>query len=636
MIAELGFLFLICSMVLSFIGSIMPIFSYFKKSDYFLNLVNPLTYLVFLFTSLSLLILVYSFGIDDFSIKYIAQNSNTNLPLYYKLSATWGAHEGSLLLWIFLLCAWTLTFSLKGNNETKNLSTSFLLQVIFLFSAFTIFTSNPFERYLPVVPLNGADLNPLLQDFAFTIHPPLLYLGYSGLAIPFAMAVSALLSGKVNQVWAADSRPWVLSATGFLTIGIAIGSWWAYYELGWGGWWFWDPVENAAFVPWLIAVALIHSLIVSQNRGHFKNWSILLAILAFSMSLLGTFLVRSGILTSVHSFALDPERGIFLLGIFSYFVLGSLFIFSIKYKEETKISSYTISSKEFGFLLNNVFLVVLGVSIMFGTLFPLIYEAIYEGDQISVGRPYYDTLIIPFAVALALLQAFALFFSWGRTENFSFIQKLFIYALLIFILISIINYLLYGELYFFSSLSLGLFSLILVANFLSLRSSSDKRNFRKLLMSKSGSLLAHLGTAFLVLGIGFVSSYSFEREVILSKGERYDLGGSTFIFKELSSQREANYLSDKADFEVEAGGSNFSLNTEKRFYTSSSQVMSEAGIKATLMKDYYVTIGEELNTGFWSFRIQVKTLIRWIWFGALLITIGSFISSRSISMSRNE
>ena len=635
MIVEVGFLFLISAMVISFMGSLVPLVWSFNKETNLTSLISPIIVLVFLFTLSSLSILIYSFSIDDFSVKYVAQNSNINLPIYYKLSATWGAHEGSLLLWIFLLCSWSLFYILKEKDLSKDITGSILLQIIFFFIAFTVFTSNPFERLLPVVPQNGVDLNPLLQDFAFTIHPPILYLGYAGLAIPFAMSVSSLLQNSVNQDWARRTRPWVLMATGFLTLGITIGSWWAYYELGWGGWWFWDPVENAAFVPWLMAVALIHSLIVSEKRGHFKNWSVLLSILAFSMSLLGTFLVRSGILTSVHAFALDPERGVFLLGIFTYFVIGSLIIFSFKNTNKIPETGYTTTSKEFGFLLNNIFLVILGIAIMFGTLFPLIYEAIFDGKQISVGRPYYDTLIIPFAIGLAFLQVVALFFSWGKTENLSILKALAIYSFLFFIVLVSISYLVFEELYFSSILSLGLFTIILLGNLLSLKQ-KERSKYLAQIYTKTGSTLAHIGTAFFVLGVGFVSSYSFEREIILSKGQAYELAGNNFKFEKIIKESQPNYSAEKATFIVESENNSFTLNTEKRFYPSSNQVMSEAGIRPTLIKDYYVTLGEELDTDIWSFRIQIKTLVRWIWFGALLVTIGTFISSRRNFRNRDE
>ena len=329
MIPEIGHLLLIGAMVLSFIGGILPFYDLTLKTAPSQSYLKPFSYMLSLLIFGSFSILIYSFLIDDFSLIYVAENSNTNLPYYFKFAATWGAHEGSLVLWILSISLWLVAFvSTKKNIDDAFSSVAFgiMNQVIFAFIVFTLFTSNPFDRLLPLSPLEGSDLNPSLQDFAFTIHPPLLYLGYSGLALPFALAVAAMMTNNINSEWAKNSRPWTLMSCGFLTLGIGLGSWWAYYELGWGGWWFWDPVENAAFVPWLISIALFHSLIVTETRGLFKNWSLLLSILSFAASLLGTFLVRSGVLTSVHAFALDPERGVFILGIFAFFVFGSLLI----------------------------------------------------------------------------------------------------------------------------------------------------------------------------------------------------------------------------------------------------------------------------------------------------------------------
>ena len=438
MITELGHIILITHLIISFLGGTLPLLAIYTRREVFQLPIKRLSVFLFSLISISFLALVYSFLVDDFSVAYVAQNSNINLPDYYKFAAAWGAHEGSLLLWILAMNAWLLGFIFFTDSKDKNFLVavfSISCQVMLAFSLFTLFTSNPFERILPIPPLNGADLNPSLQDFAFTVHPPLLYFGYSGLLIPFAIAVSAMIFSKDTKEWAGYSRPWALLSCSFLTLGIALGSWWAYYELGWGGWWFWDPVENAAFVPWLLSVALFHSLITSQNRGLFGKWSILLSIFAFATSLLGTFLVRSGILTSVHAFALDPERGLFILGILAFFILGSLAIYSIKNFETLEVSTYELNSKEFGFLLNNLLLVVLAVSILFGTIFPLIYEAYTEGKQISVGAPYFEIILFPFALALGLLQGVALYLSWGKTNSFKFLTRLLLESVSLFSLI---------------------------------------------------------------------------------------------------------------------------------------------------------------------------------------------------------
>jgi cytochrome c-type biogenesis protein CcmF len=631
MIAEIGHLLLIGSLVVSFLAGFSPLLRFLTKDDFFYEVISPLNNLVFLLIFLSFVSLIYSFLVDDFSVAYIANNSNTLLPFYYKLAATWGAHEGSLLLWILCLCFWSTSYfflNRKKDVEFVALTLSVLNQIIFAFIAFTLFTSNPFERLLPIAPFEGADLNPLLQDFAFTIHPPLLYLGYSGLAVPFALSLSALISKKIDSIWARDARLWSLLSTGFLTLGIALGSWWAYYELGWGGWWFWDPVENAAFVPWLISVAMFHSLIVTERRGLYKNWSILLSILAFAASILGTFLVRSGILTSVHAFALDPERGVFILAIFAYFILGSLIFYSIMNNKLPGRSTYNMISKEFGFLLNNILLVILAISIMFGTLFPLIYEAIYDGEQISVGAPYYEVLILPFAIALSFLQGVGLYLSWSSTREFSFLNRVLIESFSLFIIISLLVFLIFGTLNWGTFLAIAMFSWIFSGNFIDMvYQSSQVKELKLVLLRRLGMISAHLGTAFLILGVGIVTTFSLEREVILQKGESYQLGSTNFVFKEIRESKGLNYSVRSAAIEIRKGGLVDEISAEKRNYLASNQILTEAAIKPTLLQDYYVTLGDQVGDGKWSFKLQIKPFIRWIWFGAILIALGTFVSS---------
>jgi len=631
MIAEIGHLLLIGSLVISFLAGFSPLLRFLTKDDFFYEVISPLNNLVFLLIFLSFVSLIYSFLIDDFSVAYIANNSNTLLPVYYKLAATWGAHEGSLLLWILCLCFWSTSYfflNRKKDVEFVALTLSVLNQIIFAFIAFTLFTSNPFERLLPIAPFEGADLNPLLQDFAFTIHPPLLYLGYSGLAVPFALSLSALISKKIDSIWARDARLWSLLSSGFLTLGIALGSWWAYYELGWGGWWFWDPVENAAFVPWLISVAMFHSLIVTERRGLYKNWSILLSILAFAASILGTFLVRSGILTSVHAFALDPERGVFILAIFAYFILGSLIFYSIMNNKLPGRSTYNMISKEFGFLLNNILLVILAISIMFGTLFPLIYEAIYDGEQISVGAPYYEVLILPFAIALSFLQGVGLYLSWSSTREFNFLNRVLIESFSLFIVMSLLVFLIFGTLNWGTFLAIAMFSWIFSGNFIDMvYQSSQVKELKLVLLKRLGMISAHLGTAFLILGVGIVTTFSLEREVVLQKGESYQLGSTNFVFKEIRESKGLNYSVRSAAIEIRKGGLVDEISAEKRNYLASNQILTEAAIKPTLLQDYYVTLGDQVGDGKWSFKLQIKPFIRWIWFGAILIALGTFVSS---------
>ena len=626
MIPEIGHIILITHLVLSFLGGVMPLMAIFTKRDSLVLPIKRLSLFLFTLISLSFLSLVYSFLVDDFSVAYVAQNSNTNLPDYFKLAATWGAHEGSLVLWILAMNAWLISFIfLTPSTDKRFLASVFSIscQVIFAFSLFTLFTSNPFERILPIPPLNGADLNPSLQDIAFTVHPPLLYFGYSGLLIPFAIAVSAMLFDIDTKKWAGYARPWALMSCSFLTLGIALGSWWAYYELGWGGWWFWDPVENAAFVPWLLSVALFHSLITSQNRGVFGKWSLLLSIFAFATSLLGTFLVRSGILTSVHAFALDPERGVFLLGILAFFIIGSLTVYSLKeFKFES--NSYELSSKEFGFLLNNLLLVVLAISILFGTLFPLLYEAYTDGKQISVGAPYFEIILFPFALALGLLQGIALYLSWGQSKSFSFLPRVLIESISFFALILLLLFVLFDNLYLSSFATIFLASWIIVGTL----QVNNNRNigYWYFLKKRFAVTFAHVGMAILTLGVGIVTSYSLEKEIILSPKESFKFGDQVVRFESIEDKVGPNFLSKSAIISFENGKNTSEVITEKRTYSPSGQLTTEAGIKAELFKDLYVSMGDNLETEIWSFKVQIKPFIRWIWLGALLIAIGSFFS----------
>ena len=631
MIPEIGHVLLIGALAVTFIGGCLPFYEFVSKKDYSQSYVKLFSILTVFLVTGSFICLIYSFLVDDFSVAYVATNSNTLLPDYYKFAATWGAHEGSLVLWILCLSLWLVGYMFSKNNVNDSFSSitfAVMNQVIFAFILFTLFTSNPFERLLPFSPLEGGDLNPSLQDFAFTIHPPLLYLGYSGLALPFSLAVAAMITKNIDSLWASNSRPWSLLSCAFLTLGIGLGSWWAYYELGWGGWWFWDPVENAAFVPWLISIALFHSLIVTERRGVFKNWSLLLSILSFGASLLGTFLVRSGVLTSVHAFALDPERGLFILGIFTYFIFGALLIYSLKNTKTQSESTYSLTSIEFGFLLNNLLLVVLAISIMFGTVFPLLYEAYTNGDQVSVGPPYFNILILPFAIGLGFLQGIGLFLGWSDTKDFSFLNRLVIEAMTVLIVINIVLYFLFGSFNTGSLVACLLFAWIVSGNILDVvinkRSVSKIKSF---LSFRLGAIFAHLGIAFLVLGIGVVSSHSSEKELLLSVGESYDLDGYVFEFENMNVKRGPNYIADVAILKIRENTKTISLSSEKRNYLSANQETTEAGIVADLFKDYYVALGENLEGDTWSFRLQVKPFVRWIWFGALLVAIGTFISS---------
>ena len=470
-------------------------------------------------------------------------------------------------------------------------------------------------------------LNPILQDPALAIHPPILYLGYVGTSIIFSSSLAALVCGMVNKIWAKHIKKWIVISWIFLTIGILLGSIWAYYELGWGGWWFWDPVENAAFIPWLLTVALVHSLIVTENRNLFINWSLLLSIFAFAASLLGTFLVRSGILTSVHAFALDPERGLFLLGIFSFFVLGGLIIFAFKNSTENQSSDYSINSKEFGLLLNNLLLVVLAVSILFGTLYPLIYEAYTGGKQISVGAPYFEFIIFPFSLMLGLLQGIALYLSWGSTKSFNFLGKLIIESLSIFLLTLILLFVLFEDLIPASFITIFIFAWLIGGSIFFNFSFRSLEKYLDFINRRIGVLLSHVGMAILVLGVGVVSSYSNEKELILDPGDKIKFHNKDIEFLGVRDVKGPNYISKAAEIRVIDDNRSFELQTEKRTYFPSGQVTTEAGIETGIFGDFYVSMGDNFNGDSWSFKLQSKPFIRWIWFGALLITLGTFVSS---------
>tara|TARA_Y100001970_G_scaffold158998_1_gene194417 strand:+ start:35651 stop:37546 length:1896 start_codon:yes stop_codon:yes gene_type:complete len=626
MIPELGYLFLVSALFFTVIAVFLPLINYFTRQEFNFS-ITALSISTSLSLFLSLVILIYCFLVDDFSVRYIALNSNTELPIYFKLAAAWGGHEGSLLLWLVCFAFWisAYIFTSSENTDFTNITFSIANLVIFSFICFTVFTSNPFERILPVHPLQGSDLNPSLQDIAFTIHPPLLYMGYSGLVIPFSIALSAMLTSTNTRIWSSQARPWTLFSCSFLTAGIALGSWWAYYELGWGGWWFWDPVENAAFVPWLFSVALFHSLIATNQRNVFVNWSIMLSILAFASSLIGTFLVRSGVLTSVHAFALDPERGLFILGIFSFFVISSLLIYSFKFTNRSPPNLYTINSKEFSLLINNIFLVILAVSILFGTLFPLIYEAFTQGKQISVGAPYFNTLILPFSLILGLVQGLALILDWKETNNSFGLNKIIKTSIYGVMLLSLILLIIYESLSFILVICIFLFVWITSGVFVPvfLRTKSKTIIFFK---RKAGVALSHLGMAIMILGIGVVTSHSFEREIILSPGESYEFEKGDVTFNKVEDQLGPNYFSKVASFKMNQE----EIISEKRTYLASGQKTTEAGIKVRLLEDYYISLGENLTGETWSLKIQIKPFIRFIWLGAFFIMIGSFLSGRRI------
>lgn len=635
MIPELGHFSLILALTLACTLFVVPGAGALTRQKMWMQMAPSLALGLFIFTLISFICLVLAFLQDDFSVNYIANNSNSLLPDHYKISAVWGAHEGSFLLWTLIMSGWTLAVALMSKSLTLDMRARVLsilggLSIGFLL--FILLTSNPFDRSLPVYPQQGADLNPLLQDFGLIVHPPMLYMGYVGFAVPFAFAVATLTTGQLDSAWARWSRPWTNAAWAFLAIGITLGSWWAYYELGWGGWWFWDAVENASFMPWLVGTALIHSLAVSEKRGVFKSWTVLLAIFAFSLSLLGAFLVRSGVLTSVHAFAVDPERGMFIL-IFLVFVIGgSLTLYAMKASAIKSVSRFEITSRESLLLANNLILLVATAAILLGTTYPLIYEVFTGGDKLSVGPPYFNLIFVPLVLILFIFMSLSPGSRWRSTP----LSVLFRHQLMLvpaaFALVALLWIALSDSFdaltYFANSIAVWvLANLALDAN----RKTANKANRLKSLFRMTpayyGMWLAHAGIAICVLGVSVTTAFSSERDVRLQTGDSIDLAGYEFRMIDIRKVKGPNYVADQGVFDVYRDGQTIAtLYPEKRMYKQSGKVMTEADMDAGLFRDLYVALGERMDDGAWAVRIHYKPFVRWIWMGGLFMALGGFLS----------
>lgn len=571
--------------------------------------------------------------VDDFSVAYVAQNSNSALPWYYKFSAVWGAHEGSLLLWAFILSGWTFAVAVFSRQLPEDmlarvLGVMGLISVGFLL--FLIVTSNPFTRLLPQAPGDGRDLNPLLQDFGLIVHPPMLYMGYVGFSVAFAFAIAALLGGRLDAAWARWSRPWTLVAWAFLGVGISLGSWWAYYELGWGGWWFWDPVENASFMPWLVGTALIHSLAVTEKRGVFKSWTVLLAIAAFSLSLLGTFLVRSGVLTSVHAFATDPERGVFVL-VFLLLVVGSsLTLFALRAPVVKSQVGFGLWSRETLLLVNNLLLVVATSMILLGTLYPLLLDAI-SGAKLSVGPPYFNAMFVPLMAALMMTLGVGVLVRWKDTP-LKWLLGMLGPVLIAAVVLGGLGSLVFGD-FNFAVLAVCLLAAWVVLA--AVRDLLDKtrhkglvKGARGLSPSYWGMHLAHLGLAVCAIGVVLTSHQSAERDLRLAPGESLELGGYHFVFDGAEHHEGPNFTSDRATVRVFDGERQIAtLHPEKRLYTVQQMPMTEAGIDPGFTRDLYVALGEPLGDGAWAVRVHIKPFVRWIWLGGLMMAFGGVLAA---------
>ena len=629
MVPEFGHFALILALGLSVALAVLPAVGVARKDVLLMRSGGFISGGIFSFLLFSFICLMESFLVDDFSVQYVANNSNSALPIQYKISAIWGAHEGSFLLWTLIMSGWTIAVAFFSGSLTRDMKARVLSVMGFLnvgFITFILFASNPFDRSLPFYPADGADLNPLLQDFGLIVHPPMLYMGYVGFSVPFALAIATLTTGRLDAAWARWSRPWTNAAWAFLTIGITLGSWWAYYELGWGGWWFWDPVENASFMPWLVGTALIHSLAASEKRGVFKSWTVLLAIATFSLSLLGAFLVRSGVLTSVHAFAVDPTRGLYILAFLVIVIGGSLTLYAIKASGIRSNASFEVTSRETMLLANNLLLVVSTAAVLLGTLYPLVYEVITEGKKISVGPPYFNRVFVPLMLLLFVAMMLAPFSQWRRTSKEILLSDHWMF-LAIAPVVVVMATLLAGlslEPVAIAVETIGLWILILLGKNWH---RTVGNSWRVPSASYLGMILGHAGIALATLGVVVTTYYSEGRDVRMEPGDVLSLSGYEFRFKKMAKVEGPNYVADQATFSVWRGDKEIaSLKPEKRFYTVARDIMTEADLDPGVLRDLYVALGEPVGDGAWAVRVHVKPFVRWIWFGGLLVALGGFVT----------
>ena len=624
MIPELGQMALILALCMALAQSFFGLAGAQRQNIAWMAVVRPAAIGQFVFVGFAFLLLVTSLLRSDFSVLYVAQNSNTELPWIYKIAATWGAHEGSLLLWTSILALWTLAVAVFSRNLPQDFSSRVLgvMGIVSIgFLLFMLTTSDPFSRLTPPAQ-QGADLNPILQDPAMAGHPPMLYMGYVGLSVAFAFAVAALIGGKMDAVWARWARPWTIVAWLFLTIGITLGSWWSYYELGWGGWWFWDPVENASFMPWLVATALIHSLNVTEKRGMFKSWTALLAIAAFSLSLLGTFLVRSGVLVSVHAFSTDPRRGIFVLALIAVVVGGSLALYAWRAPKLVSEDGFAPLSRETFLLMNNLFLVVAAAAILLGTLYPLALDALNLG-KLSVGPPYFDSIFTPLMLPLLLLMGIGPYLYWKHDELKRLADQFKVSVWIALSVALLAVFALWGHAV--SMLAASMAGWL----FVSTAAGMVRRWRRRQAVTRGvwGMTLAHLGVAMLALGIAVTSALGIEEDVTLSPGQGTDVHGYHFVFAGTHDVQGPNYQAVEADIQITRDGQAVTvLHPQKRIYDGENSSATTADLDPGLFRDLYVALGQPLGNGAWSMRLQYKPLIRFLWFGGLLMALGGILA----------
>ena len=626
MIVELGHYALILALLVALLQGVLPLIGTMTRNWHWQSLARPAAIIQFVLVSLAFAALAYAFQENDFSVRYVAENSNTRLPTMYRFAAVWGGHEGSLLLWLELLAVWTVSVAIFSRQMplamvARVISVLGLISTGFLL--FVLATSNPFERLFPV-PIEGKDLNPLLQDPGLVIHPPMLYMGYVGFSVAFAFAIAALLAGRLDVAWARWSRPWTLVAWAFLTFGIGLGSWWAYTELGWGGWWFWDPVENASLMPWLVGTALIHSLIVTEKRGSFKAWTVLLAISAFSLSLLGTFLVRSGVLNSVHAFATDPTRGVFIL-IFLALVVGcSLTLFAWRAGSVSLGTKMIWISRESVLLSNSVLLVVATAAVLLGTLYPLVIDALNMG-KLSVGPPYFNTVFVPLMVPVLFLMVLGVRARWRESTLQEWLHPL--------RRVGVASLLGGGVVALYFGWSWGVAGGMAMGIWVILGTLEPAverlRKPGKIPLSFFAMHCAHLGIAVMVIGVTLSKGYEVEKDVRIAAGDTVTLGAYSFELQRVIEVTGPNYVAKRAEVLVKRNGDTVTtLFPEKRRYVSTAMPMTEAAIDTNLWRDLYVSLGEPLNNPAqeWSMRFYLKPFLLWIWLGVLMMVFGGLLA----------
>jgi len=627
MIPELGHFALILALLLSIAQAVFGLGGAARGNAAWLAAASSAVVGQFVFVTLAFGALTWAFVQRDFSVLYVATNSHSELPTFFRIAAVWGAHEGSLLLWSLCLAGWTLAVT----AASRSLEAPFRGRVLGIlgivsigFQLFMLATSNPFERLVPAAP-EGLDLNPLLQDFALAVHPPILYLGYVGFSVAFAFACATLIEGRLDAAWARWTRPWTLAAWSFLTIGIALGSWWAYYELGWGGWWFWDPVENASFMPWLAGTALIHCLAVTEKRGLFKSWTLLLAVAAFSLSLLGTFLVRSGVLISVHAFATDPARGAFILAFLAVVIGGALLLYAWRAPRLASSAAFEPTSRESFLLLNNALLVAALSLILLGTLYPLFMDALELG-KVTVGAPWFNLMFMVPMLPLVALLGVGMHAAWKRGMLGSMKARLWTAAACAIAGAILIGAAAYADLRPMTTIGFALALWVMLSSLLI--PLGHLRARQTLPAAVIGMVIAHFGVGLTTLGITGVQSFKVEKDFALAVGEATSIGGYDFRFSALRDVRGANFTGVEADIVVSRAGDEVTvLRPQKRLYNSGGNPMTEAGIEVGPARDLFAALGDDLGQGRWSLRLQYKPLIRYIWLGAILIALGGAIAA---------